>query len=92
MLVMFDAKADNNDVTIGLNDGGGFNEFLATVNQTQTRISKIYSVNNSVTSPNFNLFGNSDTNAYYLDNVQLFDLTACFGSEVADYLYGLENG
>ena len=54
-------------------------------------------VNASASSTEFNFYIGVNNNldsgdSYYVRNAMCIDLTACFGSEVADFIYGLENG
>ena len=87
-LMLFDLLTNPNNVTFTLGVGSGV-PWISNITDTGA----------------YNqMFENSyltDFSIYYVDNVDLsgitfrfmvFDLTAMFGSEVADYLYNLENG
>ena len=68
--------------------------FNATVNaNTKTICSGIVKVTSTL--PNYIQFGvqsGANNVVGQFENIQVIDLTVCFGSEVADYLYNLENG
>ena len=83
----FMIKSNSNGNLIGYKHSGSQNDIWIEQENTPIYANHIY-----LYFITFNSCNPSVVNGISTDNMMCFDLTACFGSEVADYLYNLENG
>lgn len=88
-----DTLTSNTRNTLKYNDGEDhFQSSNANNNLASGYYHWIFSPSNTASSKTLQIWVHTPSNNVSYDNFNLIDLTACFGSEVADYLYTLERG
>ena len=91
-LFLVDAKAESRVLLYVYLSVVGIRLAATTMTETWATYSSVFTYTGDSANRNiiFQDNNNSDFVAHYIKNVNLFDLTAMFGTEVADYIYNLE--
>lgn len=86
-LIRYDAYADTDSVRIGFNYGGVSDSGFFTLTTTNSTYSKVIS---ATTADNNFYIRFLPQATFYISKVNIIDLTQMFGTQIANYIYSLE--